>query len=90
MCAGTEAWVTLLTTESLCSMAASVGVETEEFTQETERALMGQPLSTENFVFNVSREAEGLRMIWKRHLLADNVKVQLPSWRPDHSKIDAI
>ena len=75
VCAGTQAWATLLTATKISSMAAVVGMDAEDFLQETERAFARQPLSTENFVYNVHREAEGLRVAWKRHLLADDVKV---------------
>lgn len=75
MFTGTEAWTTQLTRENLASMATKIGIETEEFIRETERALSGQPLSSECFAYNVCREAERLRVIWKRHLLTDNVKV---------------
>lgn len=71
----TEAWTTQLTRENLASMATKIGIETEEFIRETERALTGQPLGSECFSYSVCREAEGLRVIWKRHLPKDNVKV---------------
>ena len=73
--AGTQAWATFLTPRDLETLATEVGLATEEFTRETERALAGRQLSSENFVFSVSRDATGLRLAWKRHLLADNVKV---------------
>lgn len=75
VCAGAQTWTTLLTAAKISSMAALVDMDAEDFLQETERALTRQPLSTENFVYNVCHEAEGLCVAWKRHLLADDVKV---------------
>lgn len=73
-CTGTEAWTTQLTGADLSSMATTIGIETEEFTGEMERALTGQPLNSERFAYSVRRETEGLQVTWKRHL-ADSVKV---------------
>ena len=75
VCAGTRAWAGVLIAAELSSMASVVGMEPEEFTQETERALTGRSLGTENFAYSIRYEAERLHLAWKRHLPADNIKV---------------
>lgn len=76
VCAGTRGWAGVLTAAELRSMASAVGMDTEEFAKETERALTGRPQGTEKFVYSARYEAERLQLVWKRHLLADNVKVR--------------
>ena len=74
-CVDSRTWTTLLTTANLSGMARQVGIDSEEFKQESERALSGQPRATETFFYSVTHTSGGLQLSWKRHLLPDNVKV---------------
>ena len=77
--AGTKTWTGALTAAEMRSMASEVGMETNEFIQETERAIKGKPKIKEHFVYDVSHDDGRLQLIWKRHLLSDNIKVSVYS-----------
>ena len=70
-----KTWFVTLAAAKLRSMASKVGIEGNEFTEETHRAITGKPKCNENFVYNVSNENGGLLFVWKRHLIKDNIKV---------------
>ena len=78
-CENSRTWTALLTPANLSGMARQVGIDTQEFTDETERALSGQPRPRETFVYSVAHNPEGLQLYWKRHLLPDNIKVCVSS-----------
>ena len=59
----------------LSSMAQAVSMSVEEFTKETERALTRQQLCTANYAYSLKRSSGCVELVWKRHLISDNVKV---------------
>ena len=75
VCAGSEVFGGRVGKKELSSMAQAVGMAVEEFTKETERALTRQQLGAVNYVYSLKRSFGCVELVWKRHLVSDNVKV---------------
>ena len=73
--ARSRTWSVTLTTTELRSMASKVGIDIDDFTDETYRAFTNKPNKNEYFVYNLNNDDDGLVLVWKRHLLKENIKV---------------
>lgn len=77
---GTTSWVGELSQRQLTNMADQVKMSRENYLSETMKALTRENIGLLTFIYSVKHLASGdLELVWKKHLLSDNVRFQLGS-----------
>ena len=75
---GKQAWSRRLGGRQLAEMARKVKMEEEEFYSETLKALTRENMGSLHFVYSMRVCSSGsLELVWKKHLLSENIKFQL-------------
>ena len=75
---GKQAWSRRLGGRQLAEMAQRVKMEEKEFHSETLKALTRENMGSLHFVYSVRVCPSGsLELVWKKHLLSENIKFQL-------------
>ncbi|XP_020612626.1 DNA repair protein XRCC4-like isoform X2 [Orbicella faveolata] len=78
VCNGEDVWRESVDSLTIESMAKTADMSVSEFADETGRALTGQTVGQDNFVYQAKLKGSNLQFSWKKHV-GDGVKFQLGS-----------
>lgn len=78
VCNGEQVWRESVDSRTIESMAKTTDMSVSEFADETSRALTGQAVGQDNFVYQAKLNGSNLQFSWKKHI-GDGVKFQLGS-----------
>jgi len=78
VCNGEDVWRESVDSRTIESMAKTADMNVSVFADETGRALTGQTVGQDNFVYQAKLKGSNLQFSWKKHV-GDGVKFQLGS-----------